>query len=101
MQMAFAALVFEFVPIGQAVRTVSSSLVPDGMLVAALQLPSTACAPVTKTEFSSLEALAPIMELVPPDRLTRVCAANGLHLVRQQTVPLKQGKALFVGRYRK
>jgi len=100
-QMVFAALVFEYVPTGQAVRAVSRSLAPDGMLVAALQLPSSASPPVTKTEFRSLETLAPFMELVPPDRLTRVCAATGLNLVRERTIPLKQGKVLFAGHYRR
>ncbi|MBT3380595.1 MAG: class I SAM-dependent methyltransferase [Lentisphaerae bacterium] len=100
-ELVFAALVFEYVPTDQAVRTVSRSLVPDGILVAALQLPSAASPPVTKTEFSSLETLAPILELVSPDTFTRACAANGLELVKEQTIPLKQGKKLFAGHYRK
>ena len=100
-ELAFAALVFEYVPIDQAVRNISNSLEPGGMLVAALQLPGTDCAPVTKTEFSSIEALTPLMTLVSPREFAHVCAANGLKLERDQTIPLKQGKALFVGYCRK
>jgi SAM-dependent methyltransferase len=100
-EMAFAALVFEYVPVDHAIRNISNSLVSGGILVAALQLPSTVSGLVTKTEFSSIETLGSIMTLVAPDNFSHVCSANGLDLKRERTIPLKQGKALFVGHYRK
>lgn len=100
-EMAFAALVFEYVTIDHAVRNISNSLVSGGILVAALQLPSTIAGSVTKSKFSSLETLGAIMTLVVPDNFTHVCSANGLDLERERTIPLKQGKAFFVGYYRK
>jgi len=97
----FAALVFEYVDVGEAVRNISRSLTPGGVLVAALQLPSPTSTPVTKTRFESLEALAPIMNLVSPEEFSLVCSENGLRAVRQTRLPLEQGKGLHVGFYEK
>jgi SAM-dependent methyltransferase len=97
----FAALVFEYVGVGEAVRNISRSLTPGGFLVAALQLPSPASTPVTKTRFESLEALVPIMNLVSPEEFSLVCLENGLREVRQARIPLEQGKELCVGFYEK
>jgi len=97
----FAALVFEYVGVEEAVRNISRSLTTGGVLVAALQLPSSTSAPVTKTRFQSLEALAPIMNLVPPEEFSLVCSESGLRAVRQTRLPLKQGKELHVGFYEK
>ncbi len=97
----FAALVFEYVGVGEALRSISRSLTPGGALVAALQLPSPTSTPVTKTRFESLEALAPIMNLVSPEEFSLVCFENGLRAVRQTRIPLEQGKELSVGFYEK
>ncbi len=99
--LVFAALVFEYVDVGEAVRNISKSLEAGGVLVAALQLPAPKSAPITKTRFKSLEALATIMNLVSPEELSLVCSENGLREMRQDRVALKQGKELYVGFYRK
>ena len=99
--LVFAALVFEYVGIGEAVRSISRSLTPGGVLVAVLQLPSLDSTPVTKTRFKSLEALAPIMNLVSPEEFSRVCLENGLRQVTKKRIALKQGKELSVGFYKK
>jgi SAM-dependent methyltransferase len=99
--LVFAALIFEYVSVGEAVRNISASLTPGGVLVAALQLPSLTSTPVTKTRFKSLEALGPIMNLVSPEEFSLACFDNGLREVRQTRIPLKQGKELWVGFYRK
>ena len=99
--LVFAALVFEYVGIGEAVRSISRSLTPGGVLVAALQLPSLTSTPVTKTRFKSLEALVPIMNLVSPEEFSLVCFETGLRAVRQTHLPLEQGKELCVGFYEK
>ena len=96
----FAAGLFEYVDIEKALVNICKSLLPDGVLVAALQLPSAQSAPVTKTAFGSLATLGSIMKLVESAEFTRVCAAHRMVLAREKKVPLKQGKALFVGEYR-
>ncbi len=99
--LVFAALVFEYVGVREAVRNIGRSLVAGGVLVAALQLASLTSAPVTKTRFKSLEALAPIMNLVSPEEFSRACFENGLREVKQKRIALKQGKELYVGFYKK
>ncbi len=99
--LVFAALVFEYVGVREAVRNISRSLTAGGGLVAALQLASLTSAPVTRTRFKSLEALAPVMNLVSPEEFSLVCFENGLREVRQERIALKQGKELSVGFYEK
>jgi len=99
--LVFAALVFEYVGVRDAVRNISRSLTAGGVLVAALQLASLTSAPVTRTRFKSLEALAPIMNLVSPEEFSLVCLENSLREVRQKRIALKQGKELSVGFYKK
>jgi len=100
-ELAIAALIFEYVAPVRATAHIARSLAPDGLLVAVLQLPSARSAPVTPTAYASLQALGPIMALVPPERFTQTCAAMGLTLEQSQIIPLKQGKRFFVGYYRK
>lgn len=99
--LVFAALVFEYVGVRDAVRNISRSLTAGGVLVAALQLASLTSAPVTRTRFKSLEALAPVMNLVAPEEFSLVCLENGLRQVGQKRIALKQGKELSVGFYKK
>jgi SAM-dependent methyltransferase len=99
--MVFAALVFEYVDVCDAVHAIDRCLAPGGLFVAALQMPSPESAPVTPTPYVSLELLAPIMSLVSPADFSGLCGNTGLGLVRTQTIPLRKGKALFVGFYRK
>jgi len=99
-ELAFAALIFEYVPVEQAIQSIRDNLVPKGMLVAVLQLPDKSSSPVTKTEFRSLGKLQPIMKLVEPERFTQLCSKNGFDLEKERIIPLKQGKAFFVGYYR-
>jgi SAM-dependent methyltransferase len=100
-EMVFAALVFEYVPLAEALGNVQRCLEPGGTLVAALQRPSASSSVVSKTPFRSLETLAPVMALVDPADFDRCCSALRLRQAKQETVALKQGKSLFVGHYRK
>ena len=99
--MVFAALLFEYVPIHQAINNITKSLLPGGMLVAALQTSSANSKPVTKTTYSSLELLSPIIRLVEPTKFTHICCAYGLKMHKEQMIRMKQGKAIFVGYYEK
>ena len=99
--MVFAGLVFEYVDVARAVHSISRCLAPGAILVAVLQLPSVESGPVTPTRYKSLELLAPIMKLVAPAELSAVCGDVGLRPIKTDTIPLKKGKAFFVGFYRK
>ena len=99
--MVFAGLVFEYLDVSGALRSIARCMAPGAFLLAVLQLPSTESAPVTATRYKSLELLAPIMNLVSPPEFSNMCGRVGLQQIKTHTIPLKKGKAFFVGFYRK
>ena len=99
--MVFAALVFEYVNVRDALQSIERCMAAGATLVAVLQLPSGKSAPVTATRYRSLELLAPLMRLVSPVEFSDITADVGLRELKKDTVPLNMGKAFFVGYYRK
>ena len=99
--MVFAALVFEYVNVGEALQSIERSMAAGAILVAVLQLPSPESAPVTATQYKSLELLAPIMRLVSPDEFSNITAGVGLRELKKDKVSLKRGKSFLVGYYGK
>jgi SAM-dependent methyltransferase len=99
--MVFAGLVFEYVDVLCALRNIARCLDAEGIFVAVLQEPSTESTPVTATRYKSLELLSPIMNLVSPMEFSNMCGSVGLQEIMTDTIPLKKGKAFFVGFYRK
>lgn len=99
--MVFAGLVFEYVDVAHALNNIYRSMLPGAILLAVLQLPSPDSSPVTTTRYNSLERLAPIMNLVSPSVFSDICNSIGLQHIKADTIPLKKGKAFFVGHYRK
>jgi ubiquinone/menaquinone biosynthesis C-methylase UbiE len=99
--MVLAALVFEYVNVAVALANIVRCLAPGAVLVTVLQLASTESAPVTATRYQSLELLAPIMNLVSPSGFSCICNEMGLQQIKTDSIPLKKGKAFFVGFYRK
>jgi SAM-dependent methyltransferase len=99
--MVFAGLVFEYVEVANALYGIYRSMARGAILVAVLQLPSPESAPVTATRYKSLELLSPIMNLVSPSGFSNMCCRVGLQKIKTDTIPLKKGKAFFVGYYRK
>ena len=99
--MVFAALLFEYVDVAGALRSIARCLAPGAILVAVLQLPSVESAPVTRTRYKSLELLAPIMNLVSPSAFSNMCKRLGIQQIKTVSIPLKKGKAFFVGFYRR
>ena len=99
--MVFAGLVFEYVDVLCALRSIARCLAAGGIFLAVLQERSTESAPVTATCYKSLELLSPIMNLVSPMEFSNMCGSVGLQEIRTDTIPLKKGKAFFVGFYQK
>jgi len=99
--LVFAGLIFEYVEVTDAINSMYRSMVPGGILLSVLQLPSPDSSPVTDTQFKSLAMLAPIMKLVSPSEFSKKCNSAGLQLINSDTIPLKKGKAFFVGIYQK
>ena len=99
--MVFAGLIFEYVELRDALLSINRCLVPGGVLTVVLQLPSAESSPVTVTPYKSLELLAPLMRLVPPEEFSVACTGIGLRELKTETVPLESGKAFFAGYYEK
>ena len=95
----FGALVFEYLPIAEAWRNLRALVRRDGILIAALQMPSDHSSTITETGYESLKKLAPIMNLVDPEEFGHFAGENGFRELRADDIPLKQGKRLFVGYY--
>jgi len=99
-QLAYAGLLFEYVEPALVLRRLAAKLLPGGVLVAVLQLPSAAQAEITPSPYTSLAALAPSMRLVPPAVLTRVALAEGYAQAGADVVNASGGKQFAVQTYR-
>ena len=99
--MVFAGLIFEYVDVEKTLINIYKSMLPGAIFLAVLQLPSPESSLVTVTPYKSLGLLAPIMNLVLPSELSNICDIIGLKQINTNTIPLKKGKAFFVGLYRK
>jgi len=73
----YAALVFEYVELETSLRTLKSICMPNGVLAVVLQLPSQSVASVSPSPFASLQALDPVLHLVPPATLHAQAAQAG------------------------
>jgi ubiquinone/menaquinone biosynthesis C-methylase UbiE len=99
--MIFAGLVFEYVDVTSALRSIAGCMLDGSILVAVLQLPSPTSAHVTTTRYKSLQLLSPIMKLISCSDFSIRCDKVGLKQIKADTIPLKKGKAFWVGYFRK
>jgi SAM-dependent methyltransferase len=99
--LAYAGLLFEYVEPALALRRMASKLLPGAVLVAVLQLPSTAQPEVTPSPYTSLAALAASVRLVPPASLTRVALAEGYVAIGADVTTASGGKRFAVHTYRR
>lgn len=99
--MVFAGLVFEYVDVLCALRSIFRCLAARGIFLAVLQKTSAESTPVTATRYKSLELLSPIMNLVSPMEFSNICGRVGFQEIKTDTISLKKGKSFFVGYYRK
>ncbi|HSQ60869.1 MAG TPA: class I SAM-dependent methyltransferase [Acidobacteriota bacterium] len=94
--LVYAALLFEYVDPARTLDRIRVMLRPSGILVVVLQLASAATAAVTPSPFDSIRALAPVLELVPPNSLLVMAEARGFRLLERRTVDARSGKQLEV-----
>jgi SAM-dependent methyltransferase len=91
-ELIFAGLVLEYVDPAIALRNLARRLQPGGTLAVILQLPASAKASVTATQFTSLQQLAVIMQLIAPEEAIAAARAAGLSLSDTRRVVLHTGK---------
>jgi len=88
----YAALVFEFVSLPAALGNLSRVCRPGGRLVSVLQQPSAHVHAVSPSPYPSLQALVPLMRLLPPPELAACAASCGFALESEETLVLASGK---------
>lgn len=99
-ELVFAALLFEYVNAAAVLERIHDMLVPNGTLVAVVQLPCAAVPEVTPSPYTRLSKLAPIMRLVSPDKLSHWAAAAGYAEEDARTVATAAGKQFRVQCFR-
>jgi ubiquinone/menaquinone biosynthesis C-methylase UbiE len=92
-ELAFAGLVFEYADARALLRNLTARVRSGGVLAAVLQLPTSGKAKVTPTPFTSLEKLAQIIELLPPEELIGEARVSGLKVSSTRRVDLPTGKS--------
>ena len=93
------ALVLEYTDPSAVLPRAAAGLRPGGTLAVVLQLPSAAAGNVSRTRYSSLRRLEPVLQLVKPSTVQDLAAMAGLHERDARTETLASGKSFFVGLY--
>ena len=73
----YAALVFEYVDVAQSMRSLARHCVQGGTLATLVQLPHEDKTAISPSRYSSLQRLAPVMQLVAPEELAARAAEAG------------------------
>lgn len=92
-----AALIFEHVGLGRALKNALSFVAPGGRLSVVLQLPGDEEQGVASTSYTSMQTLKRNFALIDINELQRLLARKGFHPVEQETRSLPAGKALWLG----
>jgi hypothetical protein len=99
--LVYAALLFEHVEIGAALRTLGAVCRAGGILASVLQQPQAGSPTVTATPFRSLEQLGTTMQLLEPAQLAAAAAAAGFSLVRASAATLPSGRRFALQVFRR
>jgi SAM-dependent methyltransferase len=91
--LAYAALVFEYVDYRATLASVIRFLARGGFLSVILQLPHDDLPAVSASPYESLKVLAGVMNLVPPALLESGARTHGLSTRMERRVVLPSGKA--------
>jgi len=96
-----AALIFEHVGLGLALKNALSLVASGGRLSVVLQLPSEDEPGVASTSYTSMLTLKQDFALIDISEFQRLLAQEGFHLVEQENRTLPAGKALWLGVFAK
>ena len=99
--LVFTGLIFEYLNPRILIIKIANWLCSSGIMVTVLQLPAEHTGKVTKTPYTSLKLLDPIMKLVSPEELKSQAKDGGLREIRARTATLKSNKSFYIGTYKK
>jgi hypothetical protein len=94
-ELVFAGLLLEYVPLRAVLRFVTTALAPGGVFGCVIQLPCASLPEVTPSPYGSLEALAPHIALVDPAQLSDAARESGFALVTSRVAGMPNGKSLL------
>jgi ubiquinone/menaquinone biosynthesis C-methylase UbiE len=83
-QLAYAALLLEYVDIDIALKRIHPVLTAGGILGTVAQLPHPISPSITPSAFPSLQKLAPFMRLVPPEQLRTLAKRRGFEEIESR-----------------
>lgn len=99
--LVFAGLLFEYLHPEPLLKKIAGWLKDKGVLVVVLQLKDEALNKVSKTPFSSLKQLDPIMNLINDQEFKQIAEATGLIEIEGNRIVLNSGKTFYVGAFEK
>ena len=99
--LVFTGLIFEYLNPRILIIKIANWLCSSGIMVTVLQLPAEHTGNVSKTPYTSLKLLDPVMKLVSPEELKSQAKDAGLREIGTRTVTLKSNKSFYIGTYRK
>ena len=99
--LVFAALVLEYVNVDIVIPKIYSMLRPGGVVVTVVQLSSDTLPDITPTEYTKLNTLSSVMNLVAADKLERIFRACGYHAIDSRRVNVPGGKYFQVQKFRR
>lgn len=99
--LVYAALLFEYVTWESMVSGIARGVTRTGGVWVVLQLPSPTAPAVSRTDYPSVRVLEPLFRFVDPSELKDAFRRHGLRLEGETQIPLPQGKAFGVYRFRR
>jgi ubiquinone/menaquinone biosynthesis C-methylase UbiE len=94
-----AALVFEYVEAPIVLAHIYRALKPHGKLAVVLQMPTPGLPAVSRTPYTSLEKLAPVMHLFERAQFDDLARRSGFTPVSGELITLPSGKEFLFGIY--
>lgn len=90
--LAFAGLILEYVPLERALANLADLVHPSGVLVTVVQLPGTGHQKVSPSPYTSLQSLATVMNFVERSALLDTAARVGLEPIHEACHVASGGK---------
>ncbi len=93
-ELIFAGLVLEYVPLVPALRFIRSGLESGGIFGCVVQQESESLSRVSPSPFKSLEPLTDHMRMLTPEEVVAAAARTDLRLLGSHTLEMPNGKVL-------
>jgi Methyltransferase domain len=94
--LTYAALLFEYVDVPSALKTLKRNSRQNAVLTTVLQLPHVTLDTVSLSPYTSLGTLASVLTLVSPEVLCRAALEAGFAIADSETIELLSGKKFWV-----